>query len=213
MVNFNGLGLIFEVSSRKTAVRGQGTIGSIIVEAPMVAPPVDAFLCRKHVSAIWHLAAGVEAGHRPSIRMSPAEIVAYADGADRLLDGRRAYRPAAFSLFETWKDAQTFARSAAGADLLPVVRIVDEFGTGYLHSLAQRITPEAQADYVISTVHRAKGLEWKRVKVINDFLFKYVDGRLTVEEDELRLLYVACTRAQHVLDVSGLRDALLRLFR
>ncbi|CAN7731983.1 hypothetical protein LJR267_009246 [Paraburkholderia hospita] len=142
--------------------------------------------------------------------MSPAEIVAYADGADRLLEGRRAYRPAAFSLFETWNDAQTFARSAAGADLLPVVRIVDEFGTGYLRSLAQRITPEAQADYVISTT---KGLEWKRVKVINDFLFKYVDGRLTVEEDELRLLYVAFTRAQHVLDVSNLREALLRLSR
>jgi superfamily I DNA/RNA helicase len=86
-----------------------------------------------------------------------------------LIAGRRAYRPAAFSLFETWDDAQTFARSAAGADLLPIVRIVDEFGTGYLRSLAQRITPEAQADYVISTVHRAKGLEWKRVKVINDF--------------------------------------------
>ncbi|MFP3480182.1 ATP-dependent helicase, partial [Burkholderia sp. SIMBA_057] len=90
----------------------------------------------------WHLAAGVEAGHRLSIRMSPAEIVAYADGADRLLGGRRAYRPAAFSLFETWKDAQTFARSAAGVDLLPVVQIVDESGTGYLRSLAQRITPE-----------------------------------------------------------------------
>ncbi|CAN7801740.1 hypothetical protein LJR022_009953 [Paraburkholderia hospita] len=90
------------------------------------------------------------------------------------------------------------------------MRIVDEFGTGYLRSLAQRITPEAQADYVISTT---KGLEWKRVKVINDFLFKYVDGRLTVEEDELRLLYVAFTRAQHVLDVSNLREALLRLSR
>ncbi|MEM5372756.1 3'-5' exonuclease [Paraburkholderia azotifigens] len=75
------------------------------------------------------------------------------------------------------------------------------------------IPPEARADYVISTVHRAKGLEWKRVKVINDFLFKYVDGRLTVEEDELRLLYVSCTRAQCVLDVSDLREALLRLFR
>ena len=203
---------LLELLGEQTPVRGQGTIGSIIAEDPTIAPPVDAILCRKNVSAIWRLAAGVEAGHRPSIRMSPAEILAYADGADRLLEGRRAYRPAAFSLFETWKDAQTFARSAAGADLLPVVRIVDEFGTGYLRSLAQRITPEAQADYVISTVHRAKGLEWKRVKVINDFLFKYADGRLTLEEDELRLLYVAFTRAQHVLDVSDLREELLRLF-
>ncbi|WP_309235183.1 ATP-binding domain-containing protein [Paraburkholderia youngii] len=75
-----------------------------------------------------------------------------------------------------------------------------------------RFQEQSQNDYVISTVHRAKGLEWKRVKVVNDFLFKYVDGRLVVEDDELRLLYVAFTRAQHVLDVSDLREELLRLF-
>ncbi|MFM0632710.1 hypothetical protein [Paraburkholderia xenovorans] len=117
-------------------LRGQDAIGSIGVEDPSVAPPVDAILCRKNVSAIWHLAAGIEAGHKPSIRMSPAEIVAYADGADALLEGRRAFSPAAFSLFETWKDAQSFARTAAGADLLPIVRIVDELGTDYLRPLA-----------------------------------------------------------------------------
>jgi superfamily I DNA/RNA helicase len=65
---------------------------------------------------------------------------------------------------------------------------------------------------VISTVHRAKGLEWKRVRVVNDFRFKMVDGRLTLDEDEMRLLYVALTRAQHVLDISDLRDELLKLF-
>lgn len=195
-----------------TPVRGQNTIGSIMVEDPSIAPPVDAILCRKNVSAIWHLAAGIEAGHRPSIRMSAGEIVAYADGADMLLAGLRPFKPAAFSLFETRKEAQSFARSAAGADLLPMVRIVDELGTDYLRSLAKRLTPEAAAHYVISTVHRAKGLEWKRVRVVNDFLFKYVDGRLSLDDDELRLLYVAFTRAQHVLDVSGLREELLRLF-
>jgi len=89
---------------------------------------------------------------------------------------------------------------------------VDELGTEYLRSLARRITPEAKADYVISTVHRAKGLQWKRVKVTNDFRFKNIDGRLTLEEDEMRLLYVALTRAQHVMDVSELRDDLLRIF-
>ncbi|WP_345816678.1 ATP-binding domain-containing protein (plasmid) [Paraburkholderia sp. PREW-6R] len=194
-----------------TPVRGQNAIGSIGVDDPSLAPPVDAILCRKNVSAIWHLAAGIEAGHRPSIRKSSAEIVAYADGADALLDGRRAYKPAAFSLFESWKDVQSFARSAAGSDLLPIVRIVDELGTDYLRALSQRVSSEANSDYVISTVHRAKGLEWKRVKVVNDFLFKYVDGRLTLDDDELRLLYVAFTRARHLLDVSDLRDDLLRL--
>jgi superfamily I DNA/RNA helicase len=96
--------------------------------------------------------------------------------------------------------------------LLPIVRIVDECGTGYLRELARRAMPEAGADYVISTVHRATGLQWKRVKVANDFRFKAVDGRLTLDEDEMRLLYVAVTRAQHVLDISELREELLRLF-
>ena len=81
-----------------------------------------------------------------------------------------------------------------------------------MRALAQRQTPEGQADYVISTIHRAKGLEWKRVRIVNDFRFKMVDGRLTLDEDEMRLLYVALTRAQHVLDISDLREELLKLF-
>ncbi|CAE6964974.1 UvrD-helicase domain-containing protein [Paraburkholderia domus] len=202
------LGLLDE----RTPIRGQDSIGSILVDDHNVSPPVDAILCRKNVTAIWQLAAGVEAGYKPAIRMNPAEIVAFADGADQLLAGRRAFRPTAFSLFETWKDAQSFARSAVGRDLLPIVRIVDECGTGYLRELARRVTPAADADYVISTVHRAKGLQWKRVKVANDFRFKSVDGRLMLDEDELRLLYVAVTRAQHVLDISELREDLIRLF-
>ncbi|MBN3787854.1 3'-5' exonuclease [Burkholderia sp. Ac-20353] len=203
---------ILALLGEATPIRGQDNIGSIMVEDPGISPPVDAILCRKNVTAIWQLAAGLEAGHKPAIRMSPAEIEAFADGADQLLAGRRAFRPAAFSLFESWKDAQSFARSAVGSDLLPIVQIVDECGTGYLRALARRVTPETGADYVISTIHRAKGLEWKRVKVANDFRFKLVDGRLTLDEDEMRLLYVAVTRARHLLDISALRDELLRLF-
>ncbi|TCK32598.1 AAA domain-containing protein [Paraburkholderia sp. BL8N3] len=203
---------ILSLLGERTPIRGQDGIGSIMVEDPSISPPVDAILCRKNVTAIWQLAAGVEAGHKAAIRMSPMEIVAFADGADLLLASKRAFRPAAFSLFETWKDTQSFARSAVGRDLLPIVQIVDECGTDYLRELARRVAPEADADYVISTVHRAKGLQWKRVKVANDFRFKTVDGRLTLDEDEMRLLYVAVTRAQHVLDISELREELLRLF-
>ncbi|WP_438396953.1 UvrD-helicase domain-containing protein [Caballeronia sp. DA-9] len=204
---------ILSLLGEKAPIRGQDKIGSILVEDPSVSPAVDAILCRKNVTAIWQLAAGVEAGHKPAIRMNPTEIVAFADGADLLLSGRRAYKPAAFALFETWKEVQSFARSAVGRDLLPIVRIIDELGTAYLRSLAARVTPEAKADYVISTVHRAKGLQWKRVKITNDFRFKNNDGRLMLEEDETRLLYVALTRAQHVMDVSELRDDLLRIFK
>jgi len=38
-----------------------------------------------------------------------------------------------------------------------------------------------------------------------------VDGRLTLDDEEMRLLYVAIMRAQHVLDISELRDEVLQL--
>jgi len=167
---------ILSLLGERTPIRGQDGIGSIMVEDPSVSPPVDAILCRKNVTAIWQLAAGVEAGHKPAIRMSPTEIVAFADGADQLLAGKRAFRPAAFSLFETWKDAQSFAQSAVGRDILPIVRIVDECGTDYLRVLARQVTPEADADYVISTVHRAKGLQWKRVRSPTIFASRPLTG-------------------------------------
>ncbi|KWD85124.1 ATP-binding domain-containing protein [Burkholderia ubonensis] len=202
---------ILKLLGEPTPIRGQDVIGSILVEDPSISPPVDAVLCRKNVTAIGQLAVGLESGHRPAIRMSPAEIEAFADGADRLLAGNRAFRPAAFSLFESWSDAQSFARSAVGGDLLPIVQMVEACGTDYLRALARRISPISQSDYVISTVHRSKGLEWKRVRIANDFRFKMVNGRLTLDDDELRLLYVAVTRARHLLDVSALRDELVRL--
>ncbi|KVN29707.1 DNA helicase [Burkholderia pyrrocinia] len=203
---------ILELLGERTPLRGQGVIGSILVEDPTISPPVDAILCRKNVTAIWQLAAGVESGHRPAIRMSADEIEAFADGADRLLAGQRAFRPAAFSLFESWKDVQSFARSAVGADMLPIVQIIEERGTAYLRALARQVAPEARADYVISTIHRSKGLEWKRVRVTNDFRFQMDGRRLILDDDETRLLYVAVTRARHLLDISELRNELVQLF-
>jgi hypothetical protein len=50
----------------------------------------------------------------PGIEKRPS--ASHADGADLLLVGQRAFRPAAFSLFEAWKHPQAFARSALGQD-------------------------------------------------------------------------------------------------
>ncbi|AJY62433.1 ATP-dependent helicase (plasmid) [Burkholderia glumae] len=194
-----------------TPLRGQETIGTELVEDPTIAPPVDAVLCRKNVTAVWQYAVGLELGHRPTIRMSPAEIEAFADAADMLQAGRRAFRPAAFSLFESWEDARAFSRSAIGVDLLPIVELIDQCGTDYLRRVARHAGMNSSGDYVVSTIHRAKGLEYKRVRIANDFNFKFEEGRFLLEDDEMRLLYVAITRAKHLLDVASLRDDLVRL--
>lgn len=99
---------ILSLPAEVTPIRGQKTIGSIMVGDPAIAPPVDAVLCQKNATAVWHHAAGLELGHKVAIRMSPAEIEAFADSAAQQLVGQRAFRTAAFSLFESWADAQSF---------------------------------------------------------------------------------------------------------
>ena len=203
------LGLLGET----TPLRGQVNINSILVENPTSRPAVDAILCRKNATAIAELAAGLEAGHRVAVRANVKDIQAFADGADRLIRGERAWSPTSLVLFETWKDVQEYANTFAGRDLLPIITIIDEQGTAYLRSLLARISPEDEADYVISTIHGAKGLEWDRVRVCGDFRFKQEDdGCLTLTDEEKRLLYVAITRARQLMDVSDLKQDLMQVF-
>ncbi|MCU4750307.1 UvrD-helicase domain-containing protein [Streptomyces sp. G-5] len=70
---------------------------------------------------------------------------------------------------------------------------------------------DQQPDIVISTVHRAKGLEWPRVRMGSDFKqvqYDSVSGLpvlATIPDDELlRGAYVALTRATSVLDTGSL---------
>lgn len=92
------------------------------------------------------------------------------------------------------------AEDAQGGDLRLLVGLVDEFGTdAILHALG-RMPSEAAADLVVSTAHKAKGREWNTVRLAGDFPDGTTD---TPAAEELRLLYVACTRAKHVLDVSA----------
>jgi hypothetical protein len=61
--------------------------------------------------------------------------------------------------------------------MLAIVGIIDELGAGNFRALARPITRAVNADYMIFAIHRAKGLECKRVKMANDFRLTMIDGR------------------------------------
>jgi superfamily I DNA/RNA helicase len=52
---------------------------------------------------------------------------------------------------------------------------------------------------VISTAHKAKGREWRSVKLLEDFVRP--DSPQKFDPSEVRLLYVALTRPKERLDV------------
>lgn len=63
----------------------------------------------------------------------------------------------------------------------------------------------AEGCITLSTVHSAKGLEWNAVLIIDlvedRFPSRHAAARAEEFEEERRLLYVACTRARHQLDL------------
>ena len=63
-------------------------------------------------------------------------------------------------------------------------------------------------DVVITTAHTAKGLEWNRVRIGDDYWGPKMDpltgGKMMPKPEELRLAYVAVTRAKKTLDPGSL---------
>jgi ATP-dependent exoDNAse (exonuclease V) beta subunit len=115
------------------------------------------------------------------------------------------------SWFSSWQDVHEYCETSDGSDIKPLVKLVDEHGTEPLKKALSRISPMESADYVISTAHKAKGLEWQRVLIEDDYNYKVVKGEAQIAPEELRLLYVAVTRAQSVLNVHHLMPLITTL--
>lgn len=87
-----------------------------------------------------------------------------------------------------------------------VKKFADRVGAGYNPD-----EPDAgpvKPDVIISTAHKAKGLEWKKVRIGGDFpqpkLNKATGKMVMPDPENLRLAYVAVTRAEAELDPGSL---------
>lgn len=71
------------------------------------------------------------------------------------------------------------------------------------------IVPEAEAEVLITTLHRAKGGEWDRVRIGDDFKLprrEALRSGSAQAAEELNTVYVALTRPRKHLDLTGNRD-------
>jgi superfamily I DNA/RNA helicase len=118
--------------------------------------------------------------------------------------------------FRSWEELLEEAAEARDPELRFLVQIILHYGRalpGLVADLRRRAVPHpAAAERVLATAHKAKGLEWGRVRLAGDFPnleeLDAADGDglpyLTPEErdQELNLLYVAATRARQQLEVN-----------
>ncbi|MET9535741.1 UvrD-helicase domain-containing protein [Streptomyces sp. NPDC006649] len=166
----------------------------------------DAVLCRGNADALAEVLGFLEQGVPVALAGGGKPLLKIAEAAIDLQAGRRTSHHELF-LFSSWGEVQEYAeQDSAAAELKAIVNLVDAYGPHQIIAAVKRMVDEDQARVVVSTVHKAKGREWNRVRIGGGFTPpEEPAGSLhAVHPADARLIYVAVTRARRELDTTGL---------
>jgi hypothetical protein len=171
-----------------------------------VARP-DAVLCRGNADAMHEVLAHLDQGTPVALVGGGKELRRLAEAAIDLKAGRRTGHPELF-LFTTWGEVQDYAAIDPEAQSLrTIVSLIDSFGPDTIIDAVARLSAEDEARVIVSTAHKSKGREWDAVRIGAGFHAPSIaeDGlQRPLRVEEARLIYVAVTRARHVLDQATL---------
>jgi superfamily I DNA/RNA helicase len=133
---------------------------------------------------------------------------------DRLLDAFNLYsnnrseiKDPIVRQFSSWLEMQQYAEEAKDREIKVLAEVIDEYRkeTPILVKAIQdnEVTQAADAEIVLTTAHKAKGLDWDYVSIAEDFEVLAeteadlaVDPSAPIQEQEINLLYVVATRAK-----------------
>ncbi|WP_267244394.1 UvrD-helicase domain-containing protein [Streptomyces sp. PR69] len=169
-----------------------------------VAEP-DAILCRTNAGAMGIVMEALATGRKTALVGGGGDIKRLAWAAEALQSGRPTDHPELLA-FPSWDAVREYAEEEDGS-LKVLVKLIDEHGTEAIISAADALCSEQQADLVVSTAHKAKGREWPRVRIHDDFRAPKPHpetGLVLLPREEGRLAYVAVTRAREALDSTAL---------
>ncbi|WP_181422098.1 3'-5' exonuclease [Halomonas sp. LBP4] len=115
--------------------------------------------------------------------------------------------------FPSFRDYVEMAEETKDAEMLRTIKILDSTRNlpQDLARLRQSLTSADAPMVTLCTAHRAKGLEWPWVYLMDDFpdvLSPDLDAE--ARDQEINLLYVAATRAQEHLVLNEQAEAVVR---
>lgn len=183
-------------------------------------------LARTNGALIEELVHQLTMGVKPHIVGGVTEMLTMIDATEKLEANQTVENPLMFFGFRCW--AEVVAASTqedCSADLRRWVNLVEKYGTNELRRAFQGLpAKEEGAPLVLATGHKSKGREWDEVRLMDDFLMgvstkdkpeQTIDGKAPKwPAPELRLFYVAATRAKDKLEVhDALTDRLEALKR
>jgi Superfamily I DNA and RNA helicases len=189
--------LILSKLGEKSRLTGNQRISSQILDTT----EVDAVLARTNATVIAEALTTKESGRKPFIVGGTQDLERLVSDVFSLQDGVPGSHPDFFG-FSNWNDVVAFASTDEGEDLRTFVTLVESNGPKRLWAaIKSSVSDIESADVCLSTAHKAKGAEWRSVRIADDFSANSSDGE-PISESEARLFYVAITRAKEILSIS-----------
>lgn len=130
------------------------------------------------------------------------------EGQSSRIQNRRLLRD--FPSYQQYRDT---ARELDDPEMTRLVKIVEEFGADVpvmVERMQTEMVAPEQAEMVLTTAHRSKGLQWEHVELADDFP-DWMSSKWNPAErdDEINLAYVAVTRASQALTLTEQQHRLL----
>jgi superfamily I DNA/RNA helicase len=123
--------------------------------------------------------------------------------------------------YETYQNFSLLADTTMDKEMIFLKEIVNKYH-GKIENLFEKIKESSvddirMADIVLTTAHKAKGLEFDNVFLCNDFaIFINDKGEINLrgwKEEEINILYVAVTRAIHKLKANTSLKYILKYYK
>ena len=181
----------------------------------MIEEP-DAILCRTNAGTIEQLMEAHTAGTKVHLVGDGTEMLALARAAQRMMNGERPDHPELVA-FKTWEQVVEYSENdPSGSDLAIAVRMIETYGAdGVIDAIDKTVSTKRLPAMlengvrvlVVTTAHKAKGMEWPKVRIAGDFkqpLEKETGKPLPIPKEDAMLAYVSVTRAMEQLDNGGL---------
>jgi superfamily I DNA/RNA helicase len=163
----------------------------------------DAVLCRTNADVIEQAMEAQLRGFDVAVVGGTDEIASFATAVDELRTNGKTRHPS-LSIFKNWVDVQAYVREEEpGGNFATAVRLIELYGTDRIRDVAARCVSPASADYVVSTVHKVKGMEWPSVLLDPHLMPDEALGQPGVGRSEYMVSYVAATRAKEALDATA----------
>lgn len=157
----------------------------------------DCILSRTNAEAVRGALHELAAGGAPHIVGGADDVVSFAKGALELQSGQQSWHPD-LACFSSWPEVRAYVENdELGYDIKLLVSLIDEFGAQVIIDTLANMPNEDRASVVLSTAHKSKGRQFYAVQIAGDF----PDPDDDISDEELRLQYVAVTRARTSLDV------------